>query len=272
MARGLAVVAMLVLCGAAPAAELARARDALEAYDYLTAQRALTAVRAQLAELSTPEANEALRLSAVVALSLDRPHEARDFLRALLDRWPDFSPREGEWPPPWRAVLDAVRAERDRQPPVVELDAPDVVSAGGPVVVRASVTDPAGIRDVKLMLTAPEVEVPMVVSKDGLTYSATVSAARVNPPQLVFWVAAYDLRGNGPGAYGPPNRPATIRVTPAAMAIAPTSVEPGDDSVFDRWWFWTLAAVVVAGAGVSAAVLAARPSDDASVRARIEFP
>ena len=266
------VVAMLALFGAAPATELARARDALEAYDYLAAQRALTAVRARLADLPAKEVNETLRLSAIVALSLDRPDKARDFLRALLERWPDYAPREGEWPPPWRAVLDGVRLERDRQPPEVRIEAPSVVSAGAPVVVRAAVADPAGIRGVDLTLAAPAVTVPMVASKDGLTYSATVSAIHVVPPQVAFWVAAFDERGNGPGVFGAPNPPTTIRVTPAPIAIAPASTELDDDSVFDRWWFWTLAAVVVAGAGVSAAVLATRPSDDASVRAQIEFP
>jgi hypothetical protein len=57
---------------------------------------------------------------------------------------------------------------------------------------------------------------------------------------------------------GPAVTPAVVGAPPPAVRATPA----GDDehgSVFTRWWFWTIAAVVVAG-GVTAAVLATRKS------------
>ena len=270
------VVALCASLAAAPPA-LDRAQAALDAYDYSTADRLLIGLRQRAADLTDQDMVEVLRLSALVALSLDRFDEAEDHLSALLERSASFAPPKGAWPPPWRRVFDAAKKRAlDRYAPTLKITAPETAPFGQPVTIKVAATDPSGVKTVRLSLADPAVSLSMITS-DGVHFLATLPGRYVRPPGLRFWVEAYDRRGNGPGYFAPPRRPTSIRVTPPLGqvekigTVAAPAVNEDEGSIVDTWWFWTIAGVVVAGAGVTAAVVAAQSSDDTAVRARVRF-
>ena len=191
---------------------LAEAKRAVDAYDYRGAERLLRRVRRRLDALPPSEAQQALRLSAVVALSLDRFREAEELLLALLKRSPGFAPQAGAWPPPWMQVFAAARRRvPDRYPPHLKINAPSSALAGRPLRVRIEASDPSGVDRVLVLLDSPSVT-KTVTSTDGRHFSAVIQGAYVQPPAVRFWVEAYDRYGNGPGYYAAPRRPTTVPV------------------------------------------------------------
>lgn len=265
-----AAFASLMALGAANDPDLERARQALEKYDDDGAEAALAVVRQRLDTLDPQLAKETLRLSAEVALRLDRFDEAEEHLLSLLIRDPEYAPAEGAWPPQWLYVYErAKKRVPDRQPPDVAVEAPPQGAPGEGLVVYATATDDSGVNRVVLVVEKPQLEIEMTKQPDG-RWAATIPGANVKSPDVRFWVEAFDKYGNGPGYHGRPRRPTRVPIT--GLVVAPPPPPSASGPITGEWWFWAIAGVVVVGAGVGVAVVATSSDDSGRVRANVRFP
>ena len=105
-----------------------------------------------------------------------------------------------------------VRSRRlpDREPPAILALPAEPTPIGEPLVLRAQVTDPSGVREVRLLAKGEGdreyVAVPMVEMDKGL-YAATLPPAPERGSSVSWLVEATDGLGNGPRRAGDPAAP-----------------------------------------------------------------
>ncbi|MFO0747507.1 MAG: hypothetical protein U1F43_17850 [Myxococcota bacterium] len=213
-----------------PGPALERARLCWAAVDADCAEAALVEVRKALDQLPAAEAQDALRLSAEVALSSDRPADARSHIQAALERDPRWAPA---WPPAWLAVVDEVRKILpDRLPPELEPDLPPTATPKKALRVFVHARDPSGVASVTVTAGA---DTFVCLTADGELWQVELPREMVKMPDLSLTIVAVDRAGNA----------ATLtRVVPVALPPKPPEVAT---PVTSRWWFW-----VAVGAGVAA--------------------
>ena len=246
-----------------PEHELNRARLCIGELDFDCATRALSSARARIDILAPSLAEEVLLLSAEVALSTDHFREAEPFLVDVLIRNPSFEPPPGAWPPAWQKALEKARSRvPDHEGPTITIDPIEPVLAGTPIVVRAHVEDPSGIRQVTLHLTETPLEVTMT-STQGTIFTGIIPAQAAVPPAIRFWIAAHDAYGNGPGVGGGTDAIYSVQIS------TPPSAPP---RIYETWWFWTAVGTVVVGAAVTGVALATAGSEPSSLRLEVGWP
>lgn len=246
-----------------PAERLERARVCFAALDLDCAGREAEALAPAVEALPVADRSGALRLVAEVRLATGRKAEALDALVSLLVLSPDWSPPDGAWPPAWLEVLDqARRLAPDRLPPVIRTLEPGRGVAGRPLEVSVVAEDPSGVGSVTVFPAPGKPEgggpagqpdargVPPVVlsTRDGRTWTGTLPAEWVQPPEVRFFVEARDTLGNGPARLGSPGSPRTIPVAPPPE----TPVRP----VVRQWWFWAAVGLGAAALGAGIYVVA----------------
>ena len=269
----LCLAALLVTDDLPPDARLAQARVCAAALDFECAEAELSAVRAELAKLDASAQREALRLSAEVALSSGRTRDAEAHLGALLERDPEFAPPAGAWPDPWRAALERARAAApDRTPPRLTVAVPVAAEPGKPVRIEVKTEDPSGVGGVMVVVVGTPDHTQALATTDGRTWTGLVPGELVTGAEVLLWVHAVDLLGNGPARWGSPDTPRRIPV-----------VQPQAVSVWSQWWLWTSIGAAAATATGVALYFLLRPSEDATpgalapaevggVRVKIGFP
>lgn len=264
--------ALAVAASPVPAAKrLERARLCYEAMDYPCAERELLEARGALAQLPHADAVAILRLSAEAALASDRRGDAETHLKALLERAPDFAVASSAWPPAWRDVLAAVRkAMPDRTPPQLSVTASGEVERGQPLKVVVRAADRSGVGRVLLHVrrgTTPP-EVLALSTQDGRLWTAELVAGA--EPDIALWVEAWDLASNGPATWGSAAAPRVVTVRapppdppPDGATDPPVGGARPETPLVQRWWFWTLIGVGVAGTATLVYFLT-RPDEDSA--------
>ncbi len=242
-----------------PAERLERARVCYAALDLDCAAREAEALGAGIEALPFVDRPAAWRLVAEIRLATGRKAEALDALVSLLDLVPDWSPPEGAWPPAWLQVLDqARRLAPDRLAPAIRGVEVGPAVAGRPLEVRVVAEDPSGVGSVTVVVVPerPEGGTPVgsvepagwpsvaLTTRDGRTWTGTVAAEWVQPPEVRFFVEARDALGNGPARLGTPRSPRTWPVSPPPR--------PPSIPAYERWWFWPVIVLGAAAVGTGA--------------------
>lgn len=204
---------------------------------------------------------EIYRLLALNYFVLNRPEEAEGAFRSLLALRPDAA-LGSEVAPRVREFFGEVRQrwEADGRPGVaqrpaaairIEHRSPAERDPENAVTLQASVSDPDG-RMSRLVLAYRQgtraVYRRIDARRTPRGFTAVIPARDVRPPLVEYYFEAVDVNGVPLAARGDVAAP--LRITVA-----------GGDSVLATWWFWTGAAVVVAGAVVLGIVLASGGSD-----------
>lgn len=238
---------------------LNRARTCYVDLDFPCAERSLVEARQALKNLSPELAEEALRLSAEVALSEGRNTQAREHLVALLVRAPRFRPRAGAWPPPWVKVLDeALDKVPDQSPPKITLvGLPKQVALGAPLLVRAKIEDATGVDRAELLGFGSGLT---MTSTGGALYTAIIGPEQLQPPTVRIAVEATDV-------YGRRQKTPETSIVVSNTTPAPPSEESGGPG----WWVFAVAGAVVAGA-VVVALVATSGEDLSPVQGKISWP
>lgn len=254
-----------------PEQQLSRARVCATDLDFECAERLCEELEAQLDQLPSDLALEALVLGAEVSLSMERWSVAEERLLRVLLRDPRFAPKTGAWPPRWRQAWEAARARvPDQEGPAIAIG-PIEGREGSDLVVRATVSDPSGVGRVSLFVL-PSYQELVMTSTGGGSYFAVVPAAEVHPPSFSFWLEAFDLYQNGPSRAGSVQAPLEARVHPPGPGMQVTAASAASPPLTSRWWFWTGLGVAAAGVGAVVAWTAASRDDSGSVRASVAWP
>lgn len=154
------------------------------------------------------------------------------------------------------AVRDAVRAAEGL---AVELLAP----LPGSLEVHARAGDPGAVARAVLMVRRKGARawrtVELAARPEG-RFAGSVPRAEVGDPaaalELEYYVEGYDANGTLVSRVGAPDEPLVYRR--AAAPGAP--VQPAGPAWYRKWWVWTIAGAVVAGASVGGWYLL-RPTD-----------
>ena len=277
-----AAVALALGLALGPAAASAQGNGALvqtgrTQYDNLQFEEAIQTLSAAIIRRGNTPAQEAqiYECLGLSYLALSRDDEAEGAFRLMLAREPERRLDAGTAP----RIVEFFNRARDRwvaegRPGAAPSDAP--VRATRPVTIQHT-SPPQQTRDTPLELTAsltdPDRRSAGLVlawraGSRGLfhrstaqnragTFAATVPAAEVRPPVVEYYLEAVDESGIAVAARGDAYAPLRV-VVPAAES----------PSVLTRWWFWTGAAVLVAGVAVGSYFLF-RDTSEAAPPARL---
>lgn len=259
----------------APAAAAAQDNAALvqtgrTQYDNLQFEEAVQTLSAAIIRRGNTPAQEAqvYETLGLSYLALSRDDEAEGAFRLMLAREPErrldasasprviefFNRARDRWVAEGRpGVVQANAAPRAARPVTIQHTSPPQHARGSDLELTASLTDPdrrsnglvlawrAGSRGLFHRATAQ--------NRAG-TFAATVPGAEVRPPVVEYYLEAVDESGIAVAARGDAYAPLRV-VIPAAES----------PSVLTRWWFWTGAAVLVAGVAVGSYFLFRDPSE-----------
>ncbi len=277
MSRVLALVLIAACTSAAPAlaqsdadARIAAARELLMSARF---SDAVSAARALLAEtdLSAADRNAALEVLAIAQLANRQQRDAEETLALLYSRDPGHRLSDPDASPP---VLSAFARAREahpapvtvrlvHQPPVLaRREAPELT-----VRIEEGADAVAELRLVYRMGAEAPSRVVMTPRADGSWVARIpVVGDASSPIDVAYHVVALapsltPLAGAGSAAEPlslriPAEAPSAAHV--AASAETPSPAAPAQApgrSVAEEWWFWTLIAVVVIGAGVTTGIL-----------------
>ncbi|MFO0603808.1 MAG: tetratricopeptide repeat protein [Polyangiales bacterium] len=228
-------------------------------YDNLQFEEAVQTLSAAIIRRGNTPAQEAqiYEYLGLSYLALSRDDEAEGAFRLMLARDPERRLDASTAP----RIVEFFNRARDRwvaegRPGVAQADVPP--RAARPVTIQHT-SPPQHARNSDLELTAsltdPDRRSAGLVlawrsGSRGLfhraaaqnragTFAATVPAAEVRPPVVEYYLEAVDENGIAVAARGDAYAP--LRV------VVPADESP---SVLTRWWFWTGAAVLVAGVAV----------------------
>jgi hypothetical protein len=266
MVAGLLVLLAIGQIEVTPEQQLNRARTCYGVLDFDCAEKSLALVRARLDRLAPELRDEALRISAEVALSRDRPADAERFLIDLLVRTPRFKPRDGAWPPAWRAALDRARNRvPDRAPPRVTISPlPSTLAPGTALLVRAIIVDATGVDRAELHLRGARM---IMTSTGSATWSALVPPEQVRAPRLELSIWAMDLHGRA-------TTTSTVIVPVAELqaSLPPPAPPPAEPEGGGGWVIWVALGAAVVGGALAVALIATAGDEPGSVTARIQWP
>lgn len=222
-------------------------------YDDLRYEEALQTLSAALIRAGNAPADlqQIYRLLALTYFALSKQEEAEGAFRSLLalDGGFEFG---REVAPRFREFFAQVRARWESEgrpgrpaPASVSIahTSPAQAMLEQQVVLEASVTDPDS--RVASMVLAYRQGVQSVLHRLDMErvasgFVATLPAESVRPPLVEYYIEALDRGGLPIASRGDVLAPLRIAVP-----------EPrSSESVFTKWWFWTGAAVLVAGAAV----------------------
>ncbi len=187
----------------------------------------------------------------------------------------------------------------DRRPPTITHTPVKTATVGVSIVIKAQIEDRSGIFAAAVYVRAAGATkyVPIQMKKTPSGFEAVIPAQRVIG-DLEYFVEAFDTLGNGPARRASPDAPYTVRTArPTQRQVGlpgPVTAPPDeggradlllsdreqhreqdsdeDDSIFDRWWFWTLVGVVAAGSIATTAVLTAGSDSPSGVRIQVVAP
>lgn len=259
----IAAAAFLVWALSAPGTAAADNRllaEAIAKYDDLEYEEAIRRLSAALLVTgNTPQDTASIyRYLGLSYLLLDRPEPATGAFRNLLVLQPDYR-FDQETAPRIVEFFEEVRRqwEADGRPGIQELPppplrpvrilhvVPETADRGAPLRIRARIEDPDGQgRGLYLNFRSgsrgafQRAPVPA-----GPALVATIPASAVQPPTVEYFLEVVDEGGRAVATRGDAEAPLRV-VVPA----------PGG-SILGKWWFWTGAAAVVAGAVVLGVVL-----------------
>ena len=169
----------------------------------------------------------------------------------------------------------------DSSLPSIEHEPVRSAVGGEPVKIEAQIEDPDGVFAPAVYVRpkgAPRF-VNLRMTRTSTGFEALIPAKSV-VEDLEYFVEAFDQLGNGPAQQGSPQRPLLIRVRPPRVGatvlprlsnraerevpVIATTAADDDDSVFGKWWFWTIVGLAAAGA-VAGTAIALTGGDDASM-------
>jgi tetratricopeptide (TPR) repeat protein len=216
--------------------------------------------------LTRPERIDALKHLGLAQATLNQHAAAAATFKRILELEPDFS-LDRSTTPRILDLFERVRGTMPRPsapppPPVIKESeltlshaAPAEARPGRPLEVVVNLHDPDG-RAARLVLRHR--------GPDGGSYSEQSVPASpgavviqlagiiVKPPLIEYFVQALDGAGRALAGVGSAERPLQVAVREEVKPATP---------VYRRWWFWTVAGVLAAGAaGATAAVLLTRPA------------
>lgn len=272
--RWVLVVALLASAGVAhaqrdPEAALAEARELVFQARFADAVGAARQILDR-DDLSAAERNATLELLAVAQIANRQQRDAEQTLALLYSRDPDHRLTDPDASPP---VLSAFARAREARPAPIPVrlvhTTPTLARREAPELsVRLTEGDDAvaEVRLVYRMGSESPSRVVMTRRSDG-TYVARIpvvgDATRATDVAYHIVALAPSLAPlASPGSAAEPLQlriPAessgSVASTGSAPVPEPAPAPGGGGSVAEEWWFWTLIAVVVIGAGVTAGIL-----------------
>lgn len=169
----------------------------------------------------------------------------------------------------------------DTEAPEIQHQHIEKAPMGQPLRVRATITDESGIFAPTLYVRAVGQEdfVTLEMTKKGKQYEAQVPGEQMGG-DIEYFIEAFDEHGNGPARKGAPEAPLLVPVFDPSL-LPPTLGDPltaqvsddDDRPLTEKWWFWTLVGVAVAGGVTTAIILASSGGvDEVSVLVRAPDP
>lgn len=249
-------------------------------YDDLQYEEAVQSLSAALIRgVDAPEQErDIFELLGLSYLALSRNEEAEGAFRRLLARVPthqlapSLAPRvrsffddvRRRWEAAGRpGLVQANRPPEVQQPVTIEHRSPAEHTRFTDLTLEASMTDP-GRRAAGLVLAWRPGSVGLFrrqpTAPAGPGFAARIPGESVAPPVLEYYFEAVDPNGLAVAARGDAFAPLRVVVPEAPRA-----------SITSRWWFWTGAAVLVAGAVVGTYFLVADDGGTAPAPAQLRI-
>jgi tetratricopeptide (TPR) repeat protein len=228
-------------------------------YENLQFEEAIQTLSAAIIRRGNTPAQEAqiYEYLALSYLALSRDDEAEGAFRLMLTRDPErrldasvaprivefFNRVRDRWVAEGRpGLVQANAPARALRPITIQHASPPQHARNTDLELSASITDPDR-RSAGLVLAwrpgSRGLFRRSTAQHRGGTFTATIPGAEVRPPFVEYYLEAVDENGIAVAARGDAYAPLRV-VVPA----------PESPSVFTRWWFWTGAAVLVAGVAV----------------------
>jgi len=259
VARALSFVAGVALsAGSARAADsrveqdLQAAEQALVSLDYEAANKAA----ASLAEehgLSHAELVRAYRVLALTDAILDKEVAAREAFQRLLTYDPSYAADPNLGPKVQTPFLEA-RGFMRAQTTQPGLDVSVSVRDGVGGAVRVIARDPS--HSAKRAVVGFRWGSDVAFSTEPIALVEGASAPVPPPPpgttRLDYYVQVFDERDDAVLESGNPSAPKSVTVELTPVAPAPAPVPSAHRSIFESPVFWTIAGIVVVGAGTGA--------------------
>jgi hypothetical protein len=191
--------------------------------------------------------------------------EAKRFFQQLLALQPDYKLPSGA-SPKIRAPLAAVLADWAGRPGLTAAHRPPAgVSDNDPLVLKVTVIeDPLKmVHAARVTYQLPGKKTSSSVKVEGrgpdLVAAIPLPALNVQPGELSYRMELLDRSGNILFSKGTPAAPLTVVVTARTAGAAPAGAEAAGTPWYKRWWVWTIAGAVVAGAATAVVVTSATP-------------
>jgi hypothetical protein len=259
--RALAFAALLALASFAPRAraadakvqqDLEQAEQALVNLDYDTANKIATRL-AQAHGLSHDQVVRTYRLLALTDAVLDKEAASRDAFIALLTFDPNYAGDPNLGPKVQAPFMEAKGTMRAQavQP---GLDATVTLPSSDPGQAHVTTRDPTHVskKVVFAYRWAGDPTFTTVPVAAGDNVPADITPAPPGTTRLEYYAQALDANDSVVFEVGNPNTPktATVEIAPAPVGgVGGGAPVQESHSIFASPWFWTVAGVVVAGAG-----------------------
>jgi tetratricopeptide (TPR) repeat protein len=244
--------------------------DGIDAYTNVDYQQALTYLRAAL---RTVKGRKKLALAyfylGCTYLALEELERARAAFETLLSFQPDYVPSRQLTSPKIASFLDRVRREypTPKAPPSLAHRPPDRLSRDTTELVLEVQHLAPRLRPILRYRASTSPGFLSVEASEVLGARATFVVPTPADEGLVYYFQLQTRSGIAVRRLGSPERPFRVR----AQGRGGRRRDRDDEAApfYKRWWFWTVAGVVVTGAAVGLAVGLTRGSGDVEARVTI---
>jgi hypothetical protein len=267
--------ALLAVAILVAAAHLAHAHPAVDQgkhlYDDLEYKKAAKQFdKALKLELTKEDRTVALQYLGLCQATLNDLAGAAATFKLLLDLDPQFSLDRSSTPPKILDLFERVKSTMPKSqvplppPKTSELTLAHVAVPSSrpnqPVELKVTLTDPDHLASkvvVRYRKHGDTSYSELTVTGENGRLSSQIPGMFVVIPQIEYYIAAVDEQGKALTTAGTEDQPLVIAVREEQKL--------GTTPIYKRWWFWTIAGVVVVGAVTAiAAVVATRGGGDSS--------